>query len=362
MLTPRQRVEIVLRGGAADRAPFTVYSQMAPACAAEREMRNRGMCLVKNATVVKVARPNVTVRESAAVENGRHLKTIFYETPAGTLSILKEDQGFTGWVHAYPFKTREDYRALEFFIRDERYTQDYAAFTALEKELGDDFILPVWFGSDPMQCLISHLMGAESFCIEWMENRDEVLKLYQALYDQRRKLWPLVAASPARYVSCGSNVTPEIVGRERFNQYYLPYFQETADYLHRAGQRVGYHFDGNCRLLAPAINTSGMDYIEAFTPAPDTDMTLAEARAAWPDKVLWINFPSSAHLQPDAAIAALALALLEQLPSPAGVLFGITEDMPPDRWRDSCRAIMAGLEKHAADFPGRYRAEQKSAI
>jgi len=62
MLTPRQRVEIVLHGGAADRAPFTIYSQMAPACAAEREMRNRGMCLVKNATVVKVARPNVTVR------------------------------------------------------------------------------------------------------------------------------------------------------------------------------------------------------------------------------------------------------------------------------------------------------------
>jgi len=28
-----------------------------------------------------------------------------------------------------------------------------------------------------------------------------------------------------------------------------------------------------------------LDYIEAFTPAPDTDMTLAAARKAWPDKV-----------------------------------------------------------------------------
>jgi hypothetical protein len=36
--------------------------------------------------------------------------------------------------------------------------------------------------------------------------------------------------------------------------------------------------------------------IEAFTRAPDTDMTLREALDAWPDKVLWINFPSSLHL------------------------------------------------------------------
>lgn len=321
-------------------------------------MRNRGMCLVKNATVVRLARPNIKVRESVSAESGRRIKRTVYETPAGELDATSADQGFTRWQQTYLFKTPDDYRALECFIRDEQYTPDYAAYAALDKELGDDFILPVWFGSDPMQCLISHLMGPEAFCIEWMENRDEVLKLYAALYDNRRRLWPMVAASPARYVSCGSNVTVEIVGRERFAQYYLPYFQETAAVLHRAGKRVGYHFDGNCRLLAPAINASGLDYIEAFTPAPDTDMTLAEARAAWPDKVLWINFPSSAHIKPDAEIKGLTVALLAQLPSHAGVLFGITEDMPPDRWRDSCRAIMSGLEQYAADCPGRYRAEE----
>jgi hypothetical protein len=39
-----------------------------------------------------------------------------------------------------------------------------------------------------------------------------------------------------------------------------------------------------------------------------------------------------------------------------GLLVGITEDMPPDRWQDSCRAIMDGLDRHARERPGCYAA------
>ena len=54
--------------------------------------------------------------------------------------------------------------------------------------------------------------------------------------------------------------------------------------------------------IRDAIAATDLDYIEAFTPAPDTDMTLAEARKAWPDKVLWLNYPSSLHLKSDARV------------------------------------------------------------
>jgi hypothetical protein len=32
----------------------------------------------------------------------------------------------------------------------------------------------------------------------------------------------------------------------------------------------------------------------------------------------------------------------------------ITEDMPPDRWQDSCWAILNGLNRHACDYPHLY--------
>ena len=47
---------------------------------------------------------------------------------------------------------------------------------------------------------------------------------------------------------------------------------------------------GTLSALPAAIAGTSLDYIEAFTPAPDTDMTLGAAREAWPGKVLWLNF------------------------------------------------------------------------
>jgi len=108
-------------------------------------------------------------------------------------------------------------------------------------------------------------------------------------------------------------------------------------------------------LLAEAIGGTDLDYIEAFTPAPDTDMSVREAREAWPDKVLWLNFPSSVHLRSDAEVERVTVDLLEQAGTPDGLIMGVTEDMPPNRWQGSCTAIMDGLERHARGHAGLYR-------
>ena len=164
-----------------------------------------------------------------------------------------------------------------------------------------------------------------------------------------------MAQSPASHANYGGNVVPEVIGLENFRKYYLPHYHEAAAELHRHGKLIGCHYDANCRLLADAIAETELDYIEAFTPAPDTDLTLREARAAWKDKVLWLNFPSSVHLRPDAEVEQTAVDLLDEAGTPDGLIMGITEDMPPHRWRDSCRAILDGLDRHARQKPELYR-------
>lgn len=349
-LTPRRRVEIALRGGHSDRVPFTMYENKVPQCVAERELRNRGLCIVKReVNVVRSRRPNVKVKQEVTWQEGRQLVRTWHETPVGTVSTLVEEAGFTRWVHEKMFRTPEDYRVIEFMIRDEQFEPNYAAFAAAERAFGEDAIFRASLDLEPLQALISgRYFDMQDFCVEWMERRDEVLKLYEALVENRRRVYPLLAESPALFANYGGNVTPEIIGLETFEKYYVPHYQEAAEVLHRRGKLIGCHFDANCRLLAKAIAGSGLDYIEAFTPAPDTDMTLAEARAAWPGKVLWINFPSSLHLKSDAEVEATTLELLDQAGTPDGLIMGITEDMPAHRWQDSCRAIMTGLERHAA--------------
>jgi len=353
--TPRQRVELALRGGCGESVPFTIYECMIPQCQTERELRNRGLCIVQRRGVFTTHRPNVKVTHEHVMQSGKNMTRTYYETPVGTVTTLSEPAGFTTWTHEKMLKTPEDYKVLLFLIEDEVYEETYEAFARTQNDFGEDAIFRGGFGLEPLQSLISgSFMTTETFCIEWMKRRDEILKLYEALVEKRRETYSLVAQSPASHANYGGNVVPEIIGLETFEKYYVPHYNEAAEVLHKHGKLIGCHFDANCRLLAQAIGQTELDYIEAFTPAPDTDMTLREARDAWPNKVLWLNFPSSVHLRPNPEIEDFTVGLLCQLKDVSGMIMGITEDIPADRWQESCRAIMDGLDRHATDYPSLY--------
>lgn len=354
-MTPRKRIEIALKGGLSDCVPFTMYDCMIPKCTAEREMRNQGLCIVNRVNVFTTRMPNVKITSQTSHENGRAMIRTFYETPEGILSTLTQPAGFTSWRHELLFKNPDDYKAILFMIKDEVYEPIYDQVARAQADFGEDAIFRAGFGLEPLQTLISgNIMKTESFCVEWMDNRDEILKLYEAVVANRRKIYGIVAQSPLGHANYGGNVTPEIIGLETFEKYYVQHYNEAAEIMHKHGKLIGCHFDANCKLLSKTIAGTALDYIEAFTPAPDTDMTLAEARHAWPDKVIWLNFPSSVHLRSDADVEATTIDLLNQAGNINGLIMGITEDILPDRWQNICRAIMNGLERHARENPGQY--------
>ena len=79
------------------------------------------------------------------------------------------------------------------------------------------------------------------------------MNLYQALTEDRRKFYPLVAESPALAVNYCGNVAAEVFGLDRFEEYILPHYNELAEMLHERGKLLGVHFDANTRLFASAI-------------------------------------------------------------------------------------------------------------
>ena len=353
-LTPCKRVELALRSRPCDHVPFTMYKNYIPQSAAERLMRNRGLCIVERMNVYETHYPNVKITQEGFTENGKTLLRTVYETPAGTLSSLTEDAGFTIWNHKKLFKTPDDYKAMLFMIQDERYEPAYENFIKAQKLAGDDMIFRANLQLEPLQALISgFLMDMQDFCVQWMENRDEILKLYDALVANRRKIYPIVAQSPAGQTNYGGNVVPEVIGPETFEKYYIPNYNEAAEVMRRHNTLIGCHFDANCRLLSELIASTDLDYIEAFTPAPDTDMTLAEAQQTWPGKALWLNFPSSVHMDPPEKVKQATIDLLDELENVDGVIMGITEDMP-NTWQQSCLAIIDGLDAHALKKPQLY--------
>ncbi len=149
-MTPKKRVEIALKGGHSDIVPFTIYENKIPQCAAEREMRNRGLCIVNRVGVFKTSMPNVKTTSQTSCENGHTMIRTYYETPKGTISTLTEPAGFTTWRHELMFKSPDDYKAILFMINDEIYEPVYDKVARAQFDFGDDAVFRTGFGLEPL--------------------------------------------------------------------------------------------------------------------------------------------------------------------------------------------------------------------
>ena len=332
----------VLRGGIPDRIPFTVYECMISPCKTERELRNRGLCIVQRIPSYRIVRPNVSEKANIYTdERGRKLIRTVYSTPAGDLTTLTENGVNTIWTHEHMFKTPGDYKALEFYLKDGVIVPDYGRVSKAVEMLGDDFVVRDQIPLEPLQALISECMGTEVFSYEWMDNRDDILRLYRALVEQNRKTYPVVAESPLAFANYGGNVVPQLIGNDTFRKYYIPNYEEAAEALHKNGKLIGCHFDADNTPIMNDIADTPLDYIEAYDPgiSPPVDA----AMKLWRDKVLWINWPSSWHLHSVKGVFEDTLKLIKQAGDKGRFLIGITEDVPEDLWQRNYKAIMDAI-------------------
>ena len=246
----------------------------------------------------------------------------------------------TSWREEFLFKSEADYDAIEFMIRDQRFEADYEGYLRALDNVGADAAFKTSGPGAAIHTLMYGIMGVTTFSMEIADNEDRVMRLCDALEERSRAQYEIVAKSPAWIVQFGGNYSPEALGKERFVEFVLPHWEEVCALMREEGKLAGCHLDANNRLWAKEVGESDLDWIEAFSPAPDTDMTVAEARGFWPGKTLFINFPSAAHLAEPEVIRRETIRLLEDSAPGDRFIIGITENVPDNRWRISFPIIL----------------------
>lgn len=342
-MEPKERVESVLKRQKTDKIPFTIYENKLPQCTIERILRNNGLCIVKRTSVYDVVYPNVLFKTITYTENGISYTKTIINTPYGELERTRrwtsETEDFTSWEVSHLFKGPDDYKKIMFMIKDAKYSPAYERFIELEKECGNDVFLRGNIAPTPLHQIMIDFMGIEKFSEEWAERRDEIENLYRAMVEKLREIYPILAESPCFAFNFGGNETGNVMGRERFEKYVLPLYFEAGEILHKKGKIFGPHLDGNNKIWADLIAKSPIDYIEAFSPYPDTDMEFEYAYNLWKDKILWINFPSSLHLTDEEKIKETVAKFIEIAKEDERLIIGITEDIPKDRWQKNLLCI-----------------------
>jgi hypothetical protein len=350
-VNPHERIVAVLRGEMPDRTPFTIKRPQPPQGEIERRLRNEGLALCIEELPFTTTRPHTEVLRRESCEGGGLCWQETYRTAAGEVSqswVVEPGYG-SRHITRHMIKGVRDYRVVEALVRDEVYTPAFERFRRAEQVLGGDgFVFCGWLGPTPLLKMLWELMGPQAFAEGQVEHRREFDALYETLLDKQREQVRIVADGPGLVAHFSENLTAEMIGGKRFREYVLPVYAEFSEVLKPKGKLLAAHCDGHLKALADELAGSALDVIEAFCPIPDGDMTVEEARRRWPDKILWINFPSPVHLDPPESIRACVREILKSAAPGQRFLFGITEDIPDGVWDVSLPAISAALQEYGA--------------
>jgi len=344
MRNHREEIEFALAGGAPPIVPFSFYDHIFPPGFDPAPLQARGMAICARRMVYRKYTPNIKVTK---VDEGQGRVRTIYETPLGTLTALHRIAALALTPVEHPIKKRDDYRAALFIVQDACYEPTYDYFLAEGAMLGNAGKLIAETCYEPLLDIEVNWLGQEQFCYEVADNYDAVLELHHALAENHKKMYNVVAASPADYILYGGNVVPEILGPGRVREFILPCWNAFADRVHEEGKKLGDHLDANNLLIMDVVRESHLDFVEAFTPPPDCNVSVAEARAAWPEKRLWTNFPSSVHLQSEETIREATLEIVKQAGDRKGFLMGVTEDVPAEHIERSVTVILNTLRECA---------------
>jgi hypothetical protein len=267
----------------------------------------------------------VEVSERQISRQGQTLWEQTYTTPVGSVSSVElrepgvgQWHGQRSWQDISPWQTErlikgpEDYPVVQYMVENTEYTADYFPVEQAMEWLGDEGVVLSHLPHSPMQMLMIDWVGSEEGRIFYhQEDHPELVDgLYHALCKSREPLHEIAAKAPSPIVLCGDNVDDFLVTPSLFERYFAPVYEDQARVLHREGKLMAVHMDGRLAAIKELIAATSIDIVEAVHPPPMGDLSLGEALAAWPDKAIWVGFPSSAYALGTKAVRDCAAELL----------------------------------------------------
>lgn len=328
-LSPRIRMELVFRKENPGKIPFVIWNNKIPDDKFAKQMLDAGACIVVKSEVYKTGFKSIDKEEYVWIsDSGHKMKQIKYRTAAGDIEETCLISTGSKTPSTFLFMSPDDYDPVIAMIEDYTYIPCYSRFIKDDRIYGEQGIARPATEKSPFFEIMYEIMGIMNFAVEWNENRNRVLELYESLLKARIKRLQIVAESPARYCIVDGNIEMSIVGMARLEQFYIPAIQKACEMLNPKGIITGLHLDGNNGRLLNSVSKLAVGMIESFTPPPDCDITLEEGLRAWPDKAFMVNFPSSLHFLGEEEVKRNAPAILKQGKSSGRVMMGIMEDVP----------------------------------
>jgi uroporphyrinogen-III decarboxylase len=347
-MTIRRRILDVLEGRMPDRIPWIPrlrlwYEAHRRAGTLPPEYRGLSLREVERAvfggTAARDGRIELEGVEIGKRQVGDMESVTEYATPVGTVFTRARGtaelraQGIQDSTVEHLLKRREDYAVLEYIEEHTRYVPVYEEFDEYDREVGDEGLPMVHCGDCPLHHWMQGLVGYGQAYYHLNDFPSEVERLLAMMTDHRKAaLWPHMLDGPARLMVHGHHLSSQMTPPSVFARYILPYYRELAPLLRSRGKTLALHADNDTRQIFAEIEQAGFGMAECFATAPMVPTTLAEAKAAWGERVIiWGGVPSVILEAPytDQQFEAYMDDLLRTIAPGKAFILGIADNAMP---------------------------------
>ena len=347
-MTMHERMMKVYRKQALDVPPVAIYSRYLPRGSSERLARNLGLGIIEYYPAVSMLAPpwhtlpgylsevvGVDFNVKFTWENGQAVETRTYSTPVGSVTqrTRKDPAYASDWIEKFYISSLEDYKIVQFVVENTVFRSNEKGFHERKQDLAEDGVVLARVDRSPFQKLLIELAGPERFLVDLRTEPEPVLELLDALDRRIDEVFARVCESEAEVIWQPDNITCEMTSPAMFEKFCLPYYAKHAKCLHERDKVLLVHMDGRLRAIKEMIARCPIDGIESFSlPQIGGNLSIAEAKAAWPGKLVLPNFPSPLATRDEGVIMTFLDELIGNFGANTPFMLQVSEDIPPGTW------------------------------
>lgn len=359
-MTARQRFMAFIRGEEPDKIPVFAFDALFKGGQQGgwvRRLVKRGMGIIRvvwpykpyyfHPVTINPYLEDVQYVQVHYIEKGLAKCRHTFETPIGSISMItmKHPASVEDYVcdatQEYFVKEVSDWRVVNYIFRTSlnKLTPNYKAFERMEDELGETGVTLACAEKTPYQRAWVELANPVRVAMDFKKKPEELQEFLEVQTQLHKRVAEILAECPAAYIEVLDHIT-NMISPLHYNEYCNKFYVIYAEVLEGTGKVLGVHHDGQFGHLRKEIAAAPFKVIESYTVPPVGDVSLAEAKSLWPDKVLWINCPPHLSFAEPKAVRMGYEAIAEEWGSKKGLALGHLEEVPLEKLESHLSAAM----------------------
>lgn len=350
-----------------DVVPVGIYSKQFPRGYDERAFRSLGLGIVDYYPVTSMIGPpyrmgpgflseikDAEFRVQHTWKDGHAYEIRTYETRVGTLSqhVRKDPFYNSDWTVKEYIETPEDYKVMQFLVENSVIRSNARQIRQRMGEIGADGVVLGRIDRSPFQKMIIEFASPETFLVDIMSDLPEAVELLEVMLRKYDDILAQIGDSPVEVIWQTENLSGDLTTPAFFAKYCLPLYERAVTFFDQSVKPYVVHTDGRMKPLLELIGRCPFAICESFSyQEMGNDATFAEARQAWPGKVIIPNWPASLSYASSADITAWLAGKLAEAGLDQPYMIQFSEDVPPDQFSKTARAVLHCVAQH-----GRIRA------